>query len=138
MKNILFIFITTFIFSCSNDENVSSFLPNHPVNIQINMDLPIYNDLLYSGGLVEVNENIGGIRGLIIYRIGNRFLAFDRACPHISLQTCAVMHVESIYMVCECDDKRFQLINGAAEDADTPPARAYIVTQSGNTLNIRS
>ncbi len=138
MKKIAFILILIIVFSCDSDNNVNSFLPNHPVNIQINMDLPIYNDLLYSGGLVEVDENIGGIRGIVIYRTGNRFLAFDRACPHISLQTCAVMNVESIYMVCECDDKRFQLIDGAAEDADTPPARAYIVTQNGNILNIRS
>ena len=140
MKKIFIIIILLSMLSCNDDtSDTNSFLPNRNVNLQLDLNLPLYSDLQIMGEYIELNENIGGIRGLIIYNTGTGFVAFDRACPHISLQECGVMNVEGIYMVCACDDKRFQIIDGAPEDSNIPyPARAYIATLNGNILNVRN
>ncbi len=140
MKNILLtILVITFV-SCL-DDNVDSnrFLPNVSVNVRIDLNLPQYvNNLNFPGGYAYAE---GGIRGLIIYNTGTGYVAFDRACPHIELQSCSTMEVDDsgLFMVCPCDGERFQIINGAPENGNIPySARAYTVTINGSILTIRS
>jgi len=137
MKNFLFIVLFITLSSCGADEEENSFLPNQVVNVQINMNL--YPELQIIGNSLELDQNIGGIKGLIIYNTGTGYVAFDRACPHIALQECAKMNIEGMYMVCGCDNKRFQIIDGAPEDGNIQhAARAYIATKTGNILYIRN
>lgn len=136
MKKLILLVFFIGLISCGSDDDENQFLPNVAVNVQINLNLPQYHDLLVGGGSAYAN---GGIKGIIIYNTGTSYVAFDRACPHLTLQACAQMTVESIFMVCPCDSARFQIIDGAPENGDIrQAARFYNVTKSGNTLFIRS
>ncbi len=136
MKYLVSLLFLLYFSSCDSDTVDTSFLPNVPVNVQINLNLPEYQNLLIGGGFSYAN---GGIRGLIIYNSGLGYVAFDRACPHITLQTCSTMDVESIFMVCPCDNERFQINDGAPENGNIlQAARYYNVTKSGNILTISS
>lgn len=59
--------------SCKKQENYP--IPNVPVNITINLDLPSYQPLTASGGYAYVN---GGSRGIVVYRNFDEFVALDR------------------------------------------------------------
>ncbi len=140
MKNILLTIILFITFVSCLDDNVDSnrFLPNVSVNQTIDLNLPQYVNLHITGGYAYAE---GGIRGLIIYNTGTGYVAFDRACPHIELQACSTMEVDDsgLFMVCPCDDERFQIINGAPENGNIRySARAYTVTINGSILTIRS
>ncbi|MEE9350481.1 MAG: hypothetical protein V3U80_10575 [Flavobacteriaceae bacterium] len=136
MKQFFILVLFLGLFSCDSDEVDTTYLPNVSVNEEVNLNLPQFQDLLIGGGFAYAN---GGIEGLIIYNTGIGYVAFDRACPHIPLQQCSTMSVDGIYMVCPCDDKRFQINNGAPEDGTIhQSARFYNVTQNGNILVIRS
>jgi nitrite reductase/ring-hydroxylating ferredoxin subunit len=126
--------------SCSNrtpDNNPN--LPNIPVNVTISLNSPSYINLQVPGGWAYSDN--GGIRGLIIYNLnGNDFVAFDRACPHLSpTQNCSQMTVDSgIKMICPCDQAEFNILNGAPLTAGiNVSAREYRATLIGsNTLSI--
>ena len=60
-----FIFIT-----CSKDSlNRNPFLNELDFEFSINLNLPLYNDLKFTGGSVMINEF--GHRGIILYNINN-------------------------------------------------------------------
>jgi nitrite reductase/ring-hydroxylating ferredoxin subunit len=63
------------------------------------------------GGWAYIN---GGIRGIIVYRLTNeKFIAYERCCPHLSPNDCTFLDVEDdIKVVCRCDDKEFLLVTG--------------------------
>ncbi|MCF6214227.1 MAG: hypothetical protein L3J45_09415 [Flavobacteriaceae bacterium] len=131
---ILFLTIVT-LFSCTNgtpDNNNN--LPNVPVNETINLNLGPFINLQVPGGWAYAS---GGIKGLIIYNFnGTEFVAFDRACPHLSpTESCSQMIVESsIKMVCPCDDTEFNILNGAPLSAGiNVGARVYRATLINST-----
>jgi len=136
MRYLLYFFLIISLSTCDSDEIDTTYLPNVAVNVEINLNLPQYQDLLIGGGYAYAN---GGVEGLVIYNTGIGYVAFDRACPHIVLQDCSQMSVESIYLVCPCDGERFQINNGAPENGNIRnAARFYNVTENGNVLIIRS
>ena len=95
MKNYFFLlFLGLTLNSCYDDNYVdNNFIPNVVFNTTINLNLPQYLDL-QTPSLFVVDPNLGQ-RGIIIYNTGSgeqsvdEFLAFDLACPHIELHTCA-------------------------------------------------
>jgi nitrite reductase/ring-hydroxylating ferredoxin subunit len=136
MKRFILLAFFMSLLSCSDNIDNNQFLPNVNVDVTIDLNLPQFINLQVAGGFAFAS---GGIRGLVIYNNGIGFVAFDRACPHLELQSCSVMTVESLFMVCPCDGERFQLIDGAPENGDIQQsARFYNVTRSGDILRIRS
>jgi len=138
MKKIAFLLVLFLIFSCSGDNNdPNNILPNIPVNQTIFLNNPEFINLQVVGGWAYSK---GGIKGIIIYHSGiNNYVAFERACPHLSPQSCSQMNVEnSIIMLCSCDDSEFSILNGAPLTEGVQfPARQYRTVLVGtNTLNI--
>lgn len=66
------IFTGLFFTSCKDEVHP---IPNVPVNLTINLDLPSYQALNGPGGYAFAN---GGSRGLFIYRNFDEFIALDR------------------------------------------------------------
>ena len=60
MRNLLLLFLTFILFSCEKNET-NDILPNFPVNITINIDLPQYIDLQTPTGWANSS---GGIKGI--------------------------------------------------------------------------
>lgn len=124
--------------SCGSSDDNNNNLPNVSVDFNINLSLPEYIDLQIATNHAIVSSK--GIRGVVVYNTGTSFVAFDLACPHIKLKNCSTMTIEdNLYMVCPCDDERFNLIDGGPENGSiNEAARFYNVTQNGNTLRINS
>ena len=76
--------------SCQGEEHP---IPNVPVNISINLDLPSYQQLNAPGGWAYVN---GGSRGIVVYRNFDEFVALDRHSTYNSDDPSAVVMVDSV------------------------------------------
>ncbi len=132
---ILILFLT---FSCSDsNDDPNTILPNIPVNETIFLNNPQFIDLQIVGGWAYAN---GGISGLIIYHYNTNFyIAFDRAAPHLNPneKPCSTMKVEFPFMICDCDQSKFSILDGAPlTDGINYPAKQYLAEVDGNTLHI--
>jgi nitrite reductase/ring-hydroxylating ferredoxin subunit len=137
MKKYILIILLFGLFFCDNTDDNNQFLPNVPVNFTVNLNLSEGIDLQVPGGQA-IFEN-KGISGIVVIRQNiDLFIAFDLACPHLEpFQDCSTMTVGTLFMVCPCDNERFQLTNGAAENGEiTESARVYNVTRNGDIIRI--
>jgi len=111
-RNIISGFILcAFLTNSCNDEKYP--IPNVPVNVSINLDLPSYQPLTSPGGCVYVN---GGSRGLVVYRNFNEFIALDRHSTYNSQDACAIVIInpDNVFELKDtCSGSRFSIMNGA-------------------------
>jgi nitrite reductase/ring-hydroxylating ferredoxin subunit len=136
MRNLLLLFLTVFLFSCEKNET-NDILPNVPVNITLNLNLPQYQDLLIPTGWAEVNS---GIKGILIQNIGvgnPPYKAFDRACPTNDCSS-AMTFDGSLKMKCPCDNSEYSIIDGSPQTSGYSNfAREYKVSLiNPTTINI--
>ena len=135
MKKIFFIILITTLLSCDDTTDNNPFLPNVNVNFTVDLNLPQNSDLLIGGSVIYENR---GVRGIVINYNGLTYSATDLACPHIELQSCSTMTVDGSFIVCPCDDEKFQIFDGASVNDLNTSARTYQVTKNGNLLRISS
>lgn len=105
------VFAGLLISSCKEEKYP---IPNVPVNITINLDLPSYQPLNSPGGYVYTN---GGSRGIVVYRNFDEFVALDRHSTYNSQDECAIVSVnpDNLFELLDtCSGSRFSIINGAA------------------------
>ncbi|MGX7667264.1 hypothetical protein [Flavobacterium pedocola] len=139
MRKFAALFFLMVVLSCDKDSNVNDnnpYLPNYPVNVQLNLNLPEYNGLNYVSNPVYVNLAGSGIRGLIVMKTGEgMYNAFDRACPNQALSDCSTMTISGINALCPCDEKEYSLYSGQAAGVQYP-MKKYRVELMGNYLRI--
>lgn len=121
MKKILLVVVIISFFCCEkNDPNNN--LPDVPVNLTINLNLPQYNKLIAAGGWVQVN---GGIKGIFITNRGvgkPSIVAFDRYCPNKDCQD--PMDFDGNFKLkCSCDASEYSVLHGGAPQ--TPNTKQY-------------
>lgn len=135
MKNIFLAILFVILCSCNNNDDGNTILPNIPVNVSLNLDLPSYQSLLFNSGNAYVPNQ--GIKGIIVFRFSNTdFRAWDAACPHISPNDCSTMTIKGVKMVCSCDNTEFSILDGSPLSGTKYSARQYKVVKNGNTLTI--
>lgn len=136
IQRFLIILVAFSLAACSNDDS-EAILPNVPVDITVNMNLPRYIDLQTPTGWVY---NPGGIRGIVIQNQGvgsPPYKAFDRACPNNDCTT-AMNFDGSLKLNCVCDESTYSIIDGSPQ---TPNGRYFakeykVTVINANTLNI--
>lgn len=95
MKKYFYLIFVAFVLSSCFDDSYqdTNFIPDIVFSADINMNLPESQNLLIPSGFV-VYPSLGQ-RGVIVYNTGNgeqsidQYLAFDLACPHIEVPSCA-------------------------------------------------
>ncbi len=109
-------------------------IPNYPVNLQINMNLPGYSNLQFpSNHIVDYSQ---GARGIVVFNTGSGFAAFDLACPNQSFDSCTTaMTINGIEAICDCDDTVYNLFTGQSP-GQPYPLKQYRVNINGSTLII--
>lgn len=134
----------TCLFSCKSDDdggaNNNPYIPNTLVQFQIDLNLPLYDNLRFAGGSTFI-ANGGGVRGFFVYNLsGDQFLAWEASCPNQFPSNCSTMFIEGVLAICPCDDSKYSLANGQllnpVEGGENYPMVNYRLTKSGNVLTI--
>lgn len=106
------IYLLSFFLLLSCRDRNRSFVPDVPVNININVNEPAYFNLTVVTGWVYIT---GGSRGIIVYRKGtNEFVAFERHSTYEPGDACAVVVKEDNIIVEDpCSGSQWLITDGS-------------------------
>jgi nitrite reductase/ring-hydroxylating ferredoxin subunit len=136
----IFLFIgLSLLMSCENDDNLrrNPNLLNINVNYEVNLNLPQFNNLNFSGNSVYIPGQ--GNQGLIIVNSGSSYLAWDAADPNLVPSDCSRLIIDGLNAESTCDKppNSYSLITGQPLVEDLRyPLFAYRITESGGVLRI--
>ncbi len=139
MRLFIAFFSLLILFNCSKDrENENCrFLLDINVNTTINLNLPEYNQLQFSGNSVYLPNH--GNNGIIIVRIGANYFAWDATDPNHAQNSCSRLVNSGLEATSICEDgNKFSLVNGQPLENSALECglRNYRVEHNGNTLTI--
>jgi nitrite reductase/ring-hydroxylating ferredoxin subunit len=145
-KYFFFLVAIPMFFGCSTNSPINNnpYLPNYPVNVDINMNLPSYFSLLTPINAVYYPGQ--GVRGLFIFNTGSGYLAFDAACPNQAISSCSTMNfkkldpndplkIDKTTVICNCDSAEYSLFSGQSAGKQYP-LKQYRVEVNGNLLRV--
>ncbi|HNQ27200.1 MAG TPA: hypothetical protein PKL92_04705 [Aquaticitalea sp.] len=122
--------------SCSKNDPVRrcNYLLNVNVDLSINLNLPQYSQLQFTGNTVFI-PNYGNA-GIYISRIGNQFRAFDAADPSHGQSSCSTLTNESGVGTCGCqDENQYSLLTGQPMRSNQPCGlKEYRVESAGGNM----
>ncbi len=137
MKRALLLISFIIFSSCgTNDDENNPILPNTPVNVTLNLNLPLYQDLQFDSTSAFIENQ--GIKGIIVFRFSeNSILAWDAACPHLAPSECTAMTLLGVKIICPCDESEFSILNGSPLSETPFPMKQYrAIYNSNNTITI--
>lgn len=150
MKKNLLLFLFAFLFLCCSKDSINysnPYLPNNPVSISIDLNLPEYSKLEFPNESVIIKNRGGALPGggVVIFNAGSYYVAFDIACPNHQIQSCSEMirdGVNSIYITCHCsihpEPLKYSLITGTSmTEGALYQMKPYPVTRKGNTIYVQ-
>jgi nitrite reductase/ring-hydroxylating ferredoxin subunit len=131
------------LFSCSSDDGIvnnNPFIPNALVQYQLDLGLPLFDNLRFAGGSTYI-ANGGGVRGFFVFNLsGDQFLAWEASCPNHIPNNCSTMDIQGVLAKCSCEDFEYSLANGQLlnpnEGEANYPMINYRVTKNGDVLSI--
>lgn len=133
---LLIAFIT--ICACSDDDirTKNPYLPVYAVNVEVNLNLPLYSDLNYAGNAVVITQGSAGINGIILLNTGSGFLAWEATCPNQIPESCSVLDVSVPMATCPCDDVQYSLYTGQPNADLRYGLVQYRTEVNGNVIKI--
>lgn len=138
-KSYSVILLSVFLFwGCSSsDDGGGTCLPQYNISISINVNLPLYSQLVTGVGWTYVSGEGAGPRGLIVVNTGTGFKAYDRNAPHICPTANSTLEVVDDMMIyCPEDEAEWILLTGQPlKVADRPP-RTYQAVRNGDIITI--
>lgn len=134
--------------ACGGDPGLTyTDIPDAPVNLTINMDLPLYYHLYTMGSF---SYHAGGHKGvLLVHNFDDEFYAFERTCTHNPDLTCSKVEVDSLLLNIRCGsyvngkfesccDSKF-FFNGQLEQGPAQlPLKQFPVIRNGSVLSINN
>ncbi|RTY93978.1 hypothetical protein [Flavobacterium sp. GT3R68] len=135
MKKYILLLLLPFIFSCESENfnNHNPYIPNYGFSVDINTDLPTYNNLKFAGNGVYIGSY--GARGIFVFNTGSGYTAFDAACPNQAISSCSTMSKNGINAVCSCDSASYSLYTGQSQGKQYP-MKPYRVEANGNLIRV--
>lgn len=126
--------------TCSPDrgDDPIPFVPFSP--IVLNLNLPEYIALKSNGGFKELSSSVGGVQGIIVYRVdASTYRAYERNCSYQPNDACVTVsaHSSGLYMVDPCCGSTFSFSDGSP--LGTPawrPLRQYQTSVLNSELSI--
>lgn len=114
-------------YSC--EKNGDYPIPNVPVNLVLNLNLPAYQNLNNPGGWAYVN---GGSKGIVVYRNFDNFVALDRHTTVNPTDECSVAEVDStnnFILLDPCSNSEYSITTGAVlKEPARWPLRQYFTS----------
>lgn len=139
MKKFAFILLAiTILISCEKDRvnRRNPYVPNYAVNLELNLNLPLYSNLQYANNYMIVDTGNSGLNGVIVFNNGTSIVAWDATCPNQIPSSCSRMTVEPPHAICPCDDVKYSLYLGTPNADLEYPMKAYRVERAGNIVRI--
>lgn len=138
MKKLVFLTISSLlILGCGSDNNNSvncNFLLDLGVNLNVDLNLPEFSQLQFTGNSVRVEGQGNG--GIILHRRNSStLLAWDGADPAHGFSNCSLLQVSGPIATCSCEDaNQYNLLSGQViGEADVPCTLIrYTVDDLGN------
>jgi len=133
------LFLLMILIGCESDNTRirNPFVPNYPFNITINMELPLYNSLLYPSNAVFIPPSLGaGANGVIVFNTGFSYVAYEANCPNQTITSCSRLEISEPRAVCPCDNLEYSLFTGLPVTEGQYTMIPYRVEQNGNSLRI--
>ena len=132
---VLIFFITI---SCSKERiNNNPYLQNISFEKTINLNLPQYDNLRFSGGSIYLQN--GGIKGLLLFNINDQIMAWEASCPNHVPSECSVMSINGVQSTCQCEDFKYSLATGqllSVGGENKYPMLLYLSEKNGNSVRI--
>ena len=110
----LFLIFTALLFSCENDPgNRNPYLQEVGFSFELNLNLPLYNNLNNIGNPIYVGNAGVGTRGAFVMQVtSGQYFAFEASCPNHVPNDCSTMQLDGIEVECSCEGFRYNLFNG--------------------------
>lgn len=139
-KYILFLVTLSFIMGCSNDNfnNNNKYLPNYNFQVSVDMDLPLYSQLKFTGNAVMITNAGAGINGVIVTNTGTGYTAYEASCPNQALTSCSMLTINGIVAKCPCDNVEYFLFTGQAKTPVQYPLKPYRIQQTSQSILVIS
>ncbi len=143
MKLRLSLIILMLCLACDNDPtNRNPFLQEVSFRFDLNLNLPLYNNLNNIGNPVYVGNDAVGTRGAFVMKTGlDTYLAFEASCPNHAPNNCSTMTLDGQNVVCSCEDFTYSLFTGQQLNRPDDGERYYDLlfyrtSQSGSSVVI--
>jgi len=139
LNKIFVVLVISMLFITCDDGRSRERNPNVPLynfTIEINIDLPQYNSLLYPSNAVLINSVGAGTNGIIVFNAGGNYRAYEANCPDQTLITCSQLQINGIRAICPCDELEYNLFTGLPTTQGDYAMIPYRIEQIGNILRI--
>lgn len=138
-KYILLFLAVAALAGCNSDDNNyrNPNLPDYNFTVDIDMSLPLYSQLQFTGNAVYIGQAGIGINGIFVANTGSGFSAYEASCPNQPLTNCSRLVKNGMIATCPCDDVEFSLFTGLASSEVRYNLKPYRVQQtSANNLRV--
>mgnify|MGYP003147723483 CR=1 FL=1 len=138
-KRFSFLSLFIILMACSgSDDGIRNNpnLANLNFRIQLNLNLPEYNNLQFAGNSFTTFNN--GLKGIVIYNINNtQYAAFELSDPNHPPNSCSAMSVSGVIATCACENNKYNIATGQqTEGAGQYTMKPYRIEKIGNILEI--
>ena len=136
----IILLVIVLIFSCEDGNvNFNPYIPNINFDKTINLDLPLYDDVKFSSGSVELTGI--GVCGVVIFNFNGDILAWEQCPPNHSVSSsCPKLNISGVQLSCDCTQNLYslatgQLLNNIDQNNKYPLVR-YRTEKIGSSLRI--
>ena len=131
--------MASLIFACSKNDDKQDrnpYLTDPAVNLSLNLNLPEYNPLKFSGNYIITSQ---GIKGIVVYCVSeSQYLAFELTDPNHVPNNCSRMEIDGVIASCTCpnDDNEYFITSGQhiTKPGEMYPMQQYNAQLSGNSV----
>ena len=108
----IILLVIVLIFSCEDGNvNFNPYIPNINFDKTINLDLPLYDDVKFSSGSVELSGI--GVCGVVIFNFNGDILAWEQCPPNHSVNSsCSKLNISGVQLSCDCTQNLYSLATG--------------------------
>ena len=137
MGRILGCILLVFMLGCDKDRgNRNPYLIEAGFRFDLNLNLPLYSPLRFTGNAVYVDANGVGTRGVFVMNVGNdQFRAYEASCPNHLPNECSTMQLKSDIAICPCEDFEYYLFTGQQASPPQDGTRYYDLLEYRTDFN---
>ena len=132
--------LTVLLCACeSSNVNYNPYIPNLKFDKTINLDLPLYDNIKFSSGSVELTGV--GVCGIVLFNFNGDILAWEQCPPnHAVNSSCPKLNISGVQLSCECTQNLYslatgQLLNNINQNNKYPLVR-YRTERVGSSLRV--